>query len=126
MADQAELDHIAIAAQDLSATLPRYAEGTGIVVQIVQVQQPSPISPVPDDVTVPPTRVNHAAHVDWIGHAVASLDEGVRLFGAILGGAETARGVSDADLGAEWVELEWPEHGRLRLFAPCGGDSPLT
>jgi catechol 2,3-dioxygenase-like lactoylglutathione lyase family enzyme len=78
-------------------------------------------------VAVPPPRVAHAAHLDWIGHAVASLDEGRRLFGDLLDGAETSEGVQDDPiLAARWVELEWPEHARIRLFAPKNDASPLA
>ena len=102
-------------------------EATGVVIQIEQPREDTPITPVPAEITVPPARIEHAAHLDWIGHAVASLDEGLRLFGSILGGDETARGGrDDTAVGAEWVELEWPDEGRMRLFTSASETSPLS
>jgi len=101
-------------------------EATGVVVRLLEVPPGPPITPVPEGVTVPPARVNHAAHLDWIGHVVASLDDALRLFAGILDGVETKRGDSDSfGLGARWVELEWPVGGRIRFFEPASDGSPL-
>src|SRR5205814_2234692 len=87
----------------------------------------TPITPVPAGVALPPARVNHAAHLDWIGHAVASLDDGLRFLSGTLEGAETMRGDDDEfALGAHWAELEWPNEGRIRLFSPSSDASPLA
>jgi hypothetical protein len=57
-----------------------------------------------------------------VAHAVASLDEGLRLFSALLGGREDRRGTADHH---QWVDLVWPETGRVRLVAPSSEGSPL-
>ena len=98
-------------------------EATGVVVQLAQVTRGAPETPMPDDVSLPQPRVAHAAHLDWVAHAVASLDDGMRLFAEILGGAEQGRGV-DGDI--EWVDLEWPEEGRIRLLHAVRGRGPLA
>ena len=45
-------------------------EGTGVKIRIAEIHRDTatPITPVPDDVAVPPARIKHAAHLDWIGH----------------------------------------------------------
>jgi catechol 2,3-dioxygenase-like lactoylglutathione lyase family enzyme len=103
-------------------------EAMGFVIRLEETRHgtPTPITPVPEGVAVPPARVEHAAHLDWIGQAVASLDDGLRLFAGGLDGTETRRGVSEEPaLSAGWVELEWPEEGRIRLYAPESTTSPL-
>jgi hypothetical protein len=54
---------------------------------------------------------------------VASLDEGRRLFGGILGGTESGSG---REAGSEWVDLEWDDDGRIRLLHPTDPDSALA
>ena len=49
-----------------------------------------------------------AASLDRIVHAVADLDEGLRLFERLLDG----KGI---DEGEDWIELGWPGPGRVRL-----------
>src|SRR4051812_22814122 len=84
-------------------------EATGVVVQIAEVQRGAPETPIPAGYSLPPARPDRAADVLWIGHAVASLDDGLRLFGGILQGSEGAR-------GPDWIELEWPDDARIRLL----------
>ena len=50
-----------------------------------------------------------------IGHAVPALDDGLRLFENILGGRRDGEG-GDAD--TQWIDLQWPGPGRIRLMAP--------
>jgi hypothetical protein len=57
-----------------------------------------------------------------IAHAVASLDEGVRLFSGLLGGREEARGTTEHH---QWIDLAWPAAGRIRLVAPSSEGSGL-
>ena len=55
-------------------------------------------------------------------HAVARLDEGLRLFATLLGGTEAGRG--EEGFG-RYVDLAWPGDGRLRLLElPGGGEDP--
>lgn len=61
------------------------------------------------------------AALSHVGHAVASLEEGRRLFVGLLGGEVLAGG---EETGHRWEELGWPGPGRVRLLAPTG-DGPL-
>ena len=89
-------------------------EAAGVVIQIAEVRRGAPETPIPAGVQLPRPRVGHAAELRWIGHAVASLDEGLRIFKDILHGSESGCGL-DGD-GNEWVELEWPDDARIRLL----------
>lgn len=64
-----------------------------------------------DPTFFPVTRLDH------VGHAVTSLEEGLRLFTGLLGGASVDEGKED---GHRWVELGWPGPGRVRLMEPTG------
>jgi hypothetical protein len=57
-----------------------------------------------------------------VAHAVAALDEGMRLFSGLLGGREEARGTAGHH---QWVDLAWPAAGRVRLVAPSSEGSGL-
>jgi methylmalonyl-CoA/ethylmalonyl-CoA epimerase len=59
---------------------------------------------------MPPPRTDSPAALLHVAHAVADLDDGRRLFGGLLGGAEVSAGEG-------WVELAWPGAGRVRLLA---------
>lgn len=52
-----------------------------------------------------------------VGHAVASIDDGLRLFAGLLGGVTVEEGKGDDHT---WVELGWPGPGRIRLLQPDG------
>jgi hypothetical protein len=58
-----------------------------------------------------------------IAHAVASLDEGLRVFEGLLGGRRTDDG---GDGSTRWVELGWLGPGRLRLLEPATHESPVA
>ncbi len=64
-----------------------------------------------------PAGAGPAARFLHVAHAVHSLDEGLRLFERLLGGARSAEGTGPA---GRWVELRWPGPGRLRLVEPTG------
>jgi methylmalonyl-CoA/ethylmalonyl-CoA epimerase len=93
----------------------------GVVVQMAQVSggewttSPPPGFPAP--------RTQRAATLDWVAHAVANLDEGLRLFAGLLHGVQVAEGI---DHEASWVELAWPGPGRVRLLAPTSPSSPVA
>ena len=72
---------------------------------------------------MPPSRTPEPATLTYVGHAVASLDDGRRLFADLLGGRETASGEDEA---ARWIELGWPGPGRVRLLEPRSSGSPLA
>jgi catechol 2,3-dioxygenase-like lactoylglutathione lyase family enzyme len=95
-------------------------ESCGVVIQLAQSIEGYWETPAPDGF---PTPASPAAMLVRITHAVANLDDGLRLFAGLLGGSETSRG---ADESARWVELAWPGPGRVRLVAPASPDSPLA
>src|SRR4051812_30900956 len=72
---------------------------------------------------MPASRVAEPAALTYVGHAVAALDDGLRLFAGLLGGRETATGEDEA---ARWTELGWPGPGRIRLLEPRSSGSPLA
>lgn len=92
-------------------------DAPGVVVQLAQAagdwKSPAPASF--------PGPARPAATLIHVAHAVASLDEGVRLFAGLLGGHEVDGGEGD---GTVWVDLAWPGPGRVRLIAPAGDDGP--
>jgi hypothetical protein len=92
----------------------------GIVVQLAYAPGGGWISPPPPDFPVSGT----PSALQWIGHAVPTLDQGIALFRDVLGGKEVGSG-EEALVGAKWVELAWSGPGRLRLLAPTTDDSPL-
>ena len=99
---------------------PKQAEG--ILIQLAQAaldgrHRPQP----PRDLPAPPPGT--PATLVHVGHAVASLDDGLALFAGLLGGHLVARG---ADSGSVWADLTWPGAGRLRLLEPDGPTSPLS
>jgi methylmalonyl-CoA/ethylmalonyl-CoA epimerase len=58
---------------------------------------------------VPEPRTAEPAALDHVAHAVASLDDGRRLFVDLLGGSVAASGDG-------WTELAWPGGGHVRLI----------
>ncbi len=58
-----------------------------------------------------------SAEFVYVAHAVRSLEDGLRLFERLLGGARSGDG---AGPGHRWVELGWTGPGRLRLLEPVG------
>jgi methylmalonyl-CoA/ethylmalonyl-CoA epimerase len=94
-------------------------DATGVLVQLAQ-SEGEWRTPPPDDFPAP--RTPDPADLLHVAHAVASLDEGLRLFAALLGGSEERRGADDHH---RWVDLLWPEAGRVRLVAPSSEGSPL-
>jgi methylmalonyl-CoA/ethylmalonyl-CoA epimerase len=90
-------------------------DAPGVVVQLAESHGNWTSDPAPG---FPPAAHDEAASLDRVVHGVASLDEGLRLFGGLLAGEETARG-DDAD--GRWVDLAWPGPGRVRLLEPAPG-----
>jgi methylmalonyl-CoA/ethylmalonyl-CoA epimerase len=58
---------------------------------------------------MPEPRTAEPASLDHVAHAVASLDDGRRLFADLLGGSAVAD-------GPDWIELAWPGGGHVRLL----------
>lgn len=84
-------------------------DGLGTVVQLIEPRGPFEM-PAPANWPAPrvaPARLVHVAH------AVASLADGRRLHGDLLGGREVDRG---HDGQGPWVDLEWSDGGRIRLL----------
>jgi glyoxalase/bleomycin resistance protein/dioxygenase superfamily protein len=94
-------------------------QATGVVVQLAQADEGGWSTPAPEGF---PLADRAPAALVRVAHAVADLDEGVRLFGGLLGGVEAGAG---ADGSVRWVELAWPGPGRVRLLSPTSPDSPL-
>jgi catechol 2,3-dioxygenase-like lactoylglutathione lyase family enzyme len=71
---------------------------------------------------LPAPRSGEAAVFLHTAHAVARLDEGLRLFASLLSGEETGRGEEGY---GRYVDLAWPGDGRLRLLElPGGAEDP--
>jgi methylmalonyl-CoA/ethylmalonyl-CoA epimerase len=91
-------------------------DGPGVVIQLAQSsgnwasEQPASAGPA-------------TSSLDRVTHAVARLDEGMRLFEGLLGGQTVDAG---EDGTTRWVDLAWPGPGRVRLVAPAKTSSPLT
>lgn len=83
-------------------------DAPGVVVQLAESHEP--IEDL-DPTFFPSTRLAHVAHT------VASLDDGLRLFGDLLGGTTMEEG---KEAGYVWRELGWPGPGRVRLLQPSG------
>jgi methylmalonyl-CoA/ethylmalonyl-CoA epimerase len=96
-------------------------DAPGVVVQLAQSSGDGDWGvPIPDGY---PTPVGATATLERVTHAVAELDEGLRLFATLLGGDETDRG---SDEGGRWVDLAWPGPGRVRLLEPTSPSSPVA
>jgi catechol 2,3-dioxygenase-like lactoylglutathione lyase family enzyme len=95
-------------------------EALGVLVQLAQASGPGWQSPPSEP--MPKPRAESPATLDYVAHAVTSLAEGRRLFGELLGGTEEGEG---EDPGCHWLELTWPEEGRVRLLAPDSDASAL-
>jgi catechol 2,3-dioxygenase-like lactoylglutathione lyase family enzyme len=96
-------------------------DAPGVVVQLAEAEGEWE-SPAPDG--FPPARVD-AATFDYVGHGIADLDDGLRLFAGLLEGDECGRG-HDELLSADWVELRWPGPGRVRLFTATEASSTVS
>jgi len=81
----------------------------GVVVQLAQSTGTWETAPVAG---FPGTDLARPAVLDRVVHAVADIDEGLRLFEGLLRGERVDKG--DDDLGT-WIELAWPGPGRIRL-----------
>jgi catechol 2,3-dioxygenase-like lactoylglutathione lyase family enzyme len=88
-------------------------DAPGVVVQLAESHEPI------EDLDPGFYPINRLTHVS---HAVASMDDGLRLFGGLLGGQTVAEGKED---GYIWSELAWPGPGRVRLLQPNGA-GPLA
>ena len=95
-------------------------DALGVVVQLAQSAYDDAWSPPPPG--FPGSRDDQATLLR-VSHAVASLHDGLALFGDLLGGRRVEAGGDDV---ATWVELAWPGPGRVRLLEPSSPASPLT
>jgi hypothetical protein len=96
-------------------------DALGVVVQLAQAADDDEWSPPPPEF---PTSHDDAAALVRVGHAVASMPDGLRLFRDLLGGRPIEQGGGDDD--ANWIELAWPGPGRVRLLEPASPAGPLT
>lgn len=95
----------------------------GVVVQLAQPGDDEWVTPAPSGL---PEAEGAQAALVRVTHAVADLDEGLRLFRDLLAGQELGGG--DDDLGC-YVDLGWNGPGRVRLVTPppgAGADHPLV
>ena len=95
-------------------------DGPGVVIQLAE-SAGEWESPAPPD--IPVTRAAAPASLDRITHAVAALDDGLRLFERLLGGTVTDAGEDDT---TRWVEYKWTGPGRVRVAAPVKPTSPYA
>jgi methylmalonyl-CoA/ethylmalonyl-CoA epimerase len=95
-------------------------DAPGVVVQLAQ-STGSWASPPPSE--FPSSRLAAPATLVHVGHAVADLAEGRRLFVDLLGGKEIDSG-DDAEM--RWVDVAWPGPGRVRLIEPTSPAAPLS
>jgi methylmalonyl-CoA/ethylmalonyl-CoA epimerase len=96
-------------------------DGPGVLIQLAQVAKEEWRTPPPEG--FPPPGEGEPASLVRVAHAMARVDDGLRLFGGLLGGTQTARGEA---AGKRWVDLEWPGAGRLRLMESDGARSPVS
>jgi len=94
-------------------------DGPGVVVQVAQAANTWENHPPHD---IPPAGQPPASLVH-IAHAVASIDDALRLFGDVLGAIELDKG-DDAD--TRWLELGWTGPGRVRLLEPASPSSAIA
>ncbi len=85
-------------------------DAPGVVVQLAESHEEHHAPPAP-------ARSGDCATFLYVAHAVRALDEGLRLFERLLGGARSGEGGGP---GHRWVELAWSGPGRLRLVEPTG------
>ena len=95
-------------------------DAPGVVVQIAQASGDWHSDP---PAGLPAARTDEPATLVHVAHAVASLDEGLRLFESLLSGQRVDAGEDDDGL---WVELGWQGPGRLRLIQPTRADSRVA
>ena len=95
-------------------------DAPGVVVQLAQ-SSGSWDSPPPPDLPSPANE--RPATLVHVAHAVADMEDGLKLFQGLLGGQPVARGTDDV---ATWVDLAWPGPGRIRVATPASPTSPLA
>jgi catechol 2,3-dioxygenase-like lactoylglutathione lyase family enzyme len=89
-------------------------DAPGVVVQLAQTGEGGDWGGDPTPPWYPAARTVEPADLVHVAHAVADLDEGLRLFAGLLAGRETARFERD---GITAVDLAWPGPGRVRLLS---------
>lgn len=89
-------------------------DAPGVVVQLAQPADGGDWGSDPTPAWFPPPRVEPAATLVHVAHALERLDDGERLFVGLLGGERVADGEAD---GIQWLDLRWPGPGRLRLLS---------
>jgi methylmalonyl-CoA/ethylmalonyl-CoA epimerase len=88
-------------------------DAPGVVVQLAQSGGDGDWGGDPAPDWFPTARVEAPATLVHVAHAVADVDEGLRLFVGLLGAQRTGEGERD---GIRWVDLAWPGPGRVRLL----------
>jgi methylmalonyl-CoA/ethylmalonyl-CoA epimerase len=97
-------------------------DAPGVVVQLAQASG-SWQSPPPSGLPAPER--HRPAALLHVAHAVADMDEGLRLFEGLLSGRRIAESEDDG-AGAKWIELGWKGPGRVRLVQPTRDDSDVA
>jgi methylmalonyl-CoA/ethylmalonyl-CoA epimerase len=92
-------------------------DAPGVVIQLAQSAGEWESPPPPN---FPDARCGPAT-LDYVGHVVHRLDDGVCLYADLLGGEETGRGHDDL-LDADWVNYAWSTGGVVRVFASAAFD----
>jgi hypothetical protein len=88
-------------------------DAPGVVVQLAESNEGGDWGGGPGPDWLPRPRTDTAATLVHVGHALADLDEGTRLFVDLLGGTTDGSGEHD---GIRWLDLAWPGPGRVRLL----------
>lgn len=91
----------------------------GVVVQLAQAEGDDHSD---DPGSLPAARTDEPATLVHVAHALARLDDGLRLFVDLLGGEEVARGEGAS---GPWLDLRWPGPGVVRLITVSDPSSPL-
>ena len=86
-------------------------DGPGIVVQLAEAPHEWD-SPPPDGF---PDAAGPQASLDYLALAVADVTAAHALFTGLLSGEESCHGRDDV-YDADWIELAWPNGGRIRLI----------
>jgi len=98
-------------------------DAPGVVVQLAQSSEHEgdwEPSPAPE---LSVARAPHPATLERVTHAVADIDEGLRLFTGLLAGRVVDAGENET---SRWVDVGWAGPGRVRLTAPTTSNNALT
>lgn len=106
-------------------------DGAGVVIQLAQEGEDDEPDPLPD--ALPDALPEHwpgdpdgpSARMEFVAHAVTEFHSHVRRFTELLDGRIDATG-TDPALGADTMDLVWPNDARIRLLRPASPSSELV